>query len=119
MGVAYKFAAAASGDPEGMFARYGDMVALGTVADAMPLTGENRTIVMRVFELIKNTANLGLRALMKAVGITGDTTVSTVGFSLAPRLNAAGRMTSAREAMRLFLAGDEAEADEAAQNSAS
>ncbi|MBR6740631.1 MAG: single-stranded-DNA-specific exonuclease RecJ [Clostridia bacterium] len=115
VGVAYKFAAACSGDPEGIFRRYGDVVALGTVADAMPLVGENRTIVLNGFELLTDTSNLGLRALMEAVGVKENASVSSVSFSLAPRINAAGRMTTAYEASELLFAEDAETAAQAAE----
>src|SRR5690606_16720363 len=68
---------------------YLDLAALGTVADLVPLQGENRTIVKRGLELMPRTKNLGLRALMEASGVEAPT-AADLGFRLGPRLNAGG-----------------------------
>lgn len=93
------------------------MAAVATVADVVPLTGENRVIVKRGLEGIAKTKNPGLRALLEVSGFTpGETLTSAdLGFRVAPRINAAGRMDHAREVIELFLTKDEGRAREIAQ----
>ena len=97
---------------EALFARYCTLAAIGTVADVMPMTGENRTIVCRGLESIANTDFLGLRALLEETGLA-DKEVSSIqiGFVLAPRINAAGRMGEAELAADLLLTSDPARAE--------
>ena len=88
------------------------IVALGTVADVVPLTGENRVIVKHGLAGFRSVRNPGLRALLKVCGI-GDGEVPTAGqvaFRIAPRLNAAGRMADANDIVNLLLTEDENEA---------
>ncbi len=107
VGVAFKLAAALCGDQEEVLNEYADMVCLGTVADVMPLQGENRVFVTRGLELLKNTTRPGMAALMKEVGCAPETvTATTIGFMLAPRINAAGRMGQIDLAVELFLTDD-------------
>jgi single-stranded-DNA-specific exonuclease len=93
-----------------------DLVALGTVADIGPLTGENRILVKAGLDAIRQTERPGLVALMKAAG-TAQNLVDTqaIGFRLAPRLNAAGRLDDARLAYHLLLAETLEQANELAQ----
>lgn len=97
---------------EALFARYCTLAAIGTVADVMPMTGENRTIVCRGLESIANTDFLGLRALLQETGLA-DKEISSIqiGFVLAPRINAAGRMGEAELAADLLLTNDPAQAE--------
>jgi len=81
-----------------------DLVALGTIADLVPLTGENRIFVSAGLERLKNTGRPGLVALKKVAGTNADMRAFEVGFQLAPRLNAAGRLETAEEALNLLLA---------------
>jgi len=81
-----------------------DLVALGTIADLVPLTGENRILVTAGLERLNNTRRPGLLALKSAAGIEGDIGTYEVGFQLGPRLNAAGRLENAAEALQLLLA---------------
>ena len=112
VGVAFKLAAALSGDQEQVLQDYADMVCLGTVADVMPLTGENRIFVSRGLESIRNTHRPGIAALMAETGCTADNVSSTtIGFMLAPRINAAGRMGQIDWAVELFLTDDPARAE--------
>ncbi len=87
------------------------MVAAGTVADVMSLTGENRYIVKRGLEMLSSSSRPGIRALLAEAGVQGrPITAATVGFTLAPRINAAGRLGKADIAVRLLMTEDEAEA---------
>ena len=107
VGIAFKLAAALSGSQEEVLERYADMVCLGTVADVMPLTGENRLFVSRGLELLRNTGRPGIAALMKQSGCEQTSVnASSVGYILAPRINAAGRMGQIELAVELFLTDD-------------
>lgn len=83
-----------------------DLVALGTIADLVPLTGENRILVSAGLERLNTTRRPGLLALRNVAGITGRIAGYEVGFQLAPRLNAAGRLETAEESLQLMLARD-------------
>ena len=107
VGVAFKLAAALCGNQEQVLADYADMVCLGTVADVMPLQGENRVFVSRGLESLKNTKRPGIAALMEEAGCAPDhVSASSIGFMLAPRINAAGRMGKIELAVDLFLTED-------------
>ena len=117
VGVAFKLAAALSGDQLGVLRNYADMVCLGTVADVMPLVGENRVFVARGLELLRHTRRPGIAALMKESGCESDNVNATsIGFMLAPRINAAGRMGQIELAVDLFLTDDEDKAAYLAQS---
>jgi single-stranded-DNA-specific exonuclease len=92
-----------------------DLVALGTVADVVPLTGENRILVKAGLERIKHTGKVGLRALADIAGVNGDVKPHHIGFRLGPRLNAAGRLADAMAALELLLTEDAGRAGELAQ----
>ncbi len=83
-----------------------DLVALGTVADLVPLVDENRLLVRRGLEALAQTERLGLRALKDIAGVDGFIQTHHVGFRLGPRLNAAGRLDTASTALQLLLAED-------------
>ena len=107
VGVAFKLAAALCGSQEQVLEQYSDMVCLGTVADVMPLQGENRVFVSRGLEALRNSKRPGLVALMKLSGCDkNELTASSVGYTLAPRINAAGRMGQIHLAIDLFLTRD-------------
>jgi single-stranded-DNA-specific exonuclease len=93
------------------------LVAIATVADVVPLTGENRIIVKHGLDGLGAVRNAGLRALLDVAGFTGNTvpTARQVAFQIAPRLNAAGRMDTAMAVIELFLTGDPERARELAQ----
>lgn len=91
------------------------IAAIGTLADVVPLVGENRVIAKLGLQMLtKGPHKVGLRALFEAAGLTGKTIDSYhIGFMVAPRINAAGRMSTPDIATRLLLAADEGMADEA------
>lgn len=117
-GVAFKLAHAVlsqEGWPEARLYRvlesFLKMVAIATVADIVPLTGENRIIVKHGLAGLCNVRNIGLRALLTAAGFADRVPDATeVGFRIAPAINASGRMDSAGQAVRMFLTTDAAEA---------
>ena len=115
-GVAFKLCAALDGcPPEEMLDYCGDLAAVGTVADVMPLTGENRTLVKYGLHLLQQTDRPGLEALLEAVGLAGrPVTAENVSYAIAPRINAAGRMDSAVTALQLVLCEDPDRAGELA-----
>jgi single-stranded-DNA-specific exonuclease len=91
------------------------IASIGTLADVVPLTGENRVIAKLGLQMLtKGPHKVGLRALLEAAGLAGKTIDSYhIGFMVAPRINAAGRMSTPDIATRLLLASDEAMAEEA------
>lgn len=93
-----------------------DLVALGTIADLVPLSGENRILVSAGLERLNTSARPGLVALKEVAQSPVSLTPHDVGFQLAPRLNAAGRLETAEEALNLLLASDGAEATRLAAN---
>ena len=116
VGVAFKLASAICGSQEEVLEAYGDMVCLGTVADVMPLCGENRVFVDRGLQMLKDTQRPGIAALMELSGCDRSAlTASSVGYTLAPRINAAGRMGEIDLALDLFLTQDPAVGQEKAQ----
>ena len=113
VGVAFKLVCALEHHRpvEELLEQCADVVAVGTVADVMPLVGENRIIVSRGLANLSTTRNLGLRALMQKLGLEGKkVTSSSVSFVMAPRINAAGRLGGASSAARMFLTEDPQEA---------
>ena len=111
VGVAFKLAAALCGDQEQVLRDYADMVCLGTVADVMPLQGENRVFVARGLVSLAHTKRPGIAALMAESGCDASSvSASSIGFMLAPRINAAGRMGKIDLAVELFLTDDPARA---------
>ncbi|GBC94170.1 Single-stranded-DNA-specific exonuclease RecJ [bacterium HR15] len=84
-----------------------DLVAVGTVADVMPLLGENRVLVAHGLQRLQNTARVGLRQLIEVAGLSSrPLTARDIGFMLGPRLNAAGRMEDAHLALQLLVEED-------------
>lgn len=91
-----------------LYDEYLDLVAIGTVADVMALEGENRIIVKKGLALIPYTANKGIKAICELAEInTNNINTSTIGFMIAPRINAAGRMGDPKCAVELLLAQDD------------
>ena len=116
VGVAFKLAAAIEGEQETLLDQYCDFLCLGTVADVMPLTGENRTMVARGLKALENPRRVGIAALMAECSVQkGPVTAGTIGYTLAPRINAAGRMGQVNVATELFLTHDAMRAAELAQ----
>jgi single-stranded-DNA-specific exonuclease len=111
VGVAFKLALAlarALGKNENFVWAMLDLVALATVADVAPLRGENRVFVRYGLKMLSETRNIGLRALIRAAGLDGKAlTAGRLGFILAPRLNAAGRLGHAIRGVELLLTEDE------------
>ncbi len=133
VGVAYKLITALEADRKAgpgrepdtaasaheVLLRFADLIAIGTVADVMQIRGENRMIVSRGIEMMKKNCRCGIAALIGASrrGVTErDITASFISFTLAPRLNAAGRMGNAGQAVELLLADDPLTARELAEN---
>jgi len=118
VGVAYKLAQALhrAHGREASEDEWLDLVALGTVADLSPLLDENRALVARGLARINSQPRLGVRKLMETAGLReGAVTSHSIGYVLAPRLNAAGRLESAYKAYDLLMAEDEATATALAQ----
>ena len=91
-----------------------DLVALGTVADIVPLRGENRTLVQRGAIEIARSTRPGLKKLIEVSGVRPPIFTEDIGYRLGPRLNAAGRLSTAEKSLRLLLTRDETEATELA-----
>ena len=114
VGVALKLVLALGGNDRenALFARYCTLAAIGTVADVMRMEDENRAIVSAGLEAIDHSDFIGLHALLREAGLAGKNVSSIqIGFVLAPRINAAGRMGRAALAAELLLTDDEAEAE--------
>jgi single-stranded-DNA-specific exonuclease len=92
-----------------------DLVALGTVADIVPLRGENRTFVQRGAIEIARSTRPGLRKLIELSGVKAPILPEDIGFRLGPRLNAAGRLSTAEKSLQLLLTKNEGEAAELAE----
>ena len=103
VGVAFKLVCALEGRPcEEMIYEYADLVALGTIADIVPLVNENRSIVSVGLGLINKRVNYGIRALIE-VSNAKYVTAGNVAFTICPRINAAGRMANADIAVKLLM----------------
>ncbi len=115
VGVAFKLICALEaeeGDADTVLDNFSELVAIGTVADIVPLTGENRTLVRHGLRQMAHTDRPGLRALIEESGLDiRNMTATDVAFGIAPRMNATGRMGSPVRSVKLLLAED---ADEAA-----
>ena len=104
VGVALKLACAVEGESAPLLDRYADLVAVGTVADVMPLVDENRYLVRRGLEMLARNPRPGFAAMLREAGVEpARITASSIGFSLAPRLNAAGRLGQATKAADLLM----------------
>lgn len=111
VGVAFKFAESLLGYfPEHLL----DLVAIGTIADLVPLVNENRILAYHGLHQLTTTKNLGLKALKQICKIEGNVTEENVGFLLGPRINAVGRLQDAELAVELLMTEDQHEAKEIA-----
>ena len=105
VGVVFKLIQALSiklGLPEEEYLKYLDIVCIGTISDIVPLVDENRVITKLGLMLVKQTRNVGLRAILQVSGYSKIDS-NTISFGVAPRINACGRMGVAEEALNLFL----------------
>ena len=117
VGVALMLALAVAGPAEqsGVFDEFCDLAAVGTVADVMPMTGANRAIVSQGLKRLDPPRRVGLAALLRCAGLADRPATSvSVGYTLAPRINASGRMGRAEVAVELFLTKDPTRAEELA-----
>lgn len=113
VGVAFKLICALEHGKNTMelLREYGDFVALGTVADVMPVVGENRALIRAGLQRLSKNPRPGLEVLIKLCGASPSTlNTATLGFTLAPRLNAAGRMGNSQLAVDILLTDDQREA---------
>jgi len=117
VGVVYKLiqALAKKNNSADNLTEYLDLVALGTIADVVPITGENRIFTYHGLKQLENTKNTGIQKLKKSISLDGEIQTGHVAFKLAPRLNASGRLFSAEDSLKLLLTEDEAEAGELAK----
>jgi single-stranded-DNA-specific exonuclease len=119
-GVAFKLVAAlfsARGIPDSELNQYLDLVAIGTVADQMPLRDENRALTRAGLRVLSRTRRPGLRALLSVAGIDlpSDARAEDIAYRIAPRLNSAGRMAEAESGLQLLLTESESEAESLAR----
>jgi len=114
VGLCFKVASAVCGALEvsqtSLQRAFLDLVALGTIADMVPLRGENRLMAASGLKLLPQTRKVGLAALLDICGLDSHITARDVSYRIAPRLNAVGRLADANEAMELLLTNDEVEA---------
>lgn len=112
VGVALKLVCAVEGESRRVLDRYADLAAIGTVADVVSLTGENRYIVRKGIEKLERSPRPGIAALLRESGVSDKKMSSSViGYTLAPRLNAAGRLGAVDTALKLLMTEDEETAD--------
>ncbi len=111
VGVAFKLVCALAGNAQAMLDRFADLVAVGTIADVMPLVGENRAIVKKGLEKLRTCPRPGLAALFEECGIAGKRlNAMSIGFTVAPRINAAGRLGRVHHAAALMMEQDPGQA---------
>ena len=108
VGVVFKLIQALAGENslDTLMEKYADLMCLGTVADISPLVDENRVIVTEGLKRFKNTKNVGLKALIDVSTNGKAITTSTIGYIIAPRINASGRLGCASRSVELFLTDD-------------
>ena len=114
VGVAFKLICALERELEidELFRLYGDLVAVGTIADVMPVVGENRELIRRGLFVLNEAPEPGISGLLKEVSVApGKVNAATIGFTIAPRLNAAGRMNQTDLSLDLLLTQSRKEAE--------
>lgn len=115
VGVAFKLVMAIEGEDrslEELLNNYSDLVAIGTIADLVPIKDENRCFVKKGLALITNTNRPGLKALLEEAGIYGrNINSSNIAFNIVPRINASGRMGSSEKAVHLLLSSSKEDSD--------
>lgn len=116
VGVVFKLiqALAENDTIDTLMEKYSDLMCLGTVADISPLVDENRVIVTEGLKRFRNTKNVGLKALIDVSTNGKAITTSTIGYIIAPRINASGRLGCASNSVELFLTDDKNRANELA-----
>lgn len=111
VGVAMKLACACEGESASLVERFADLIAVGTVADVMPLVGENRSLVQMGLAQLRDHPRIGIEAMLKESGLDfRKISAASIGFGLAPRLNAAGRLGQTDIALKLLLTEEPEEA---------
>ena len=109
--VAFKLVAALDGgEYQQMFELFGDLVAVATIGDVMPLVKENRLVVEKGLQILKKTKNPGLRHLVKLSSLLNNISSTSVAFGICPRINATGRLSNAKLSFRLLTCEGEEEA---------
>ncbi len=123
VGVAFKFAhallkqvASSESEAKAFLMNQLDLVALGTIADVVPLKGENRVFALKGMEALLKTQRPGLKALLKKANYRNGSNPELIGFGLGPRLNAAGRTSDPMIALELLLTDSESEAEKIAND---
>lgn len=120
VGVAFKLIMALEGeecDVAGLLENYADLVAVGTIGDVVPLTGENRVLVKAGLRLLSRTDRPGMQALLECAGMSGRRLSSgNVAFTIVPRINATGRMGASDRAVRLLISEDAEESASLAED---
>ena len=116
-GVVLKLLCALEEDKEYILSQYADLAMVGTIGDVMPLRGENRFIVKKGLELLRNAGNEGLKKLIYTVGLSPKSVTSTdIAYKICPAINSAGRVESAEKAARLLLAETQSDAARLCEN---
>lgn len=116
VGVAFKLVCALDGDIDNVLNQYADLVAIGTLADVVSVTDENRVIIKKGIRKINRNPRIGIEALKEIANVNSkEMNASSVAFSIAPRINAAGRMESAMLAAKLLMSDSISQANEIAQ----
>ncbi len=112
VGVVFKFISACMGDSMEAFRLYGGITAIGTIADIMPILDENRSIVRYGLENLEKNCPPGIEALLKLSGSTeGIIDTNVIAYQIAPRMNAAGRISDCKVSVRLLLENDPEKAE--------
>ncbi|MBE6817642.1 MAG: single-stranded-DNA-specific exonuclease RecJ [Ruminococcaceae bacterium] len=107
VGVTFKLVSALAGGEEEILEEYADLICIGTIADIVPVLGENRFLIKKGLELINDTKRLGIAALKGVAGVSQkQLTAGDIAFVISPRINAAGRISSAKKAVELLVTDD-------------